>query len=81
MRFPDVGIHDIALFVLIPLVMAGQLVVSQQAMCDGVQGYTNMLVDYTKTTCVPVDSSSDTFTLLVLSNEPILSIKDQRRPG
>jgi hypothetical protein len=79
MCFPDVGIHYIALFVLIPFVMAGQLVVSQQAICDGVQGYANMLVDYTKTTCVPVDSSSDTFTFLVLSSEPILSIKDQAK--
>jgi hypothetical protein len=72
------GIHYIALFVLIPFLMAGQLVVSQQAICDGVQSYVNMLVDYTKTTCVPADASSDTFTFLVLSSEPIFSVKDSK---
>jgi hypothetical protein len=78
-RFADVGIHYIALLVLIPFLMAGQLVFSQQVICDGVQGYANMLVNYTKTTCVPTDSSSDTFTFLVLSSEPILSVKDQAK--
>ena len=76
-RFADVGIHYIALFVLIPFLMAGQqLAASRQAICDGVQGYANMLVDYTKTACVPTDSSGDTFTFLVLSSEPILAVKD-----
>jgi hypothetical protein len=78
-RFADVGIRYIALLVLIPFLMAGQLVFSQQVICDGVQGYANMLVNYTKTTCVPTDSSSDTFTFLVLSSEPILSVKDQAK--
>ena len=73
------GMHYIALFVLIPFLMAGQLVVSQQVICDGVQSYVNMLVDYTKTTCVPTDGSSDTFTFLVQSSEPIFSVKEEKK--
>ena len=49
-------------------------VVSQHAICDEVH-YVNMLVDYTKTTCIPVGASNDTFNFLVLSNEPIFSVK------
>ena len=43
------------------------------------QSYVNMLVDYTKTGCVPADTGSDTFTFLVRSSEPIFSVKDQKK--
>ena len=68
-----------ALFVLIPFLMAGQFVVNREAICDGVQRYVNMLIDYTKTACVPADASSDTFTFMVLSSEPIFSVKVEKR--
>jgi len=38
-----------------------------------------MLVDYTKTTCIPADVSDDTLTFLVLSSEPIFSVKDSKK--
>jgi hypothetical protein len=38
-----------------------------------------MLVDHTKTMCIPVDASSDTFAFLVLSSEPIFSVKDSKK--
>ena len=50
-----------ALFALIPFLLAGKPAISQQTICDEVQNYVNMLVDHTKTTCIPVDASSDTF--------------------
>jgi hypothetical protein len=68
-----------ALFILTPFLLAGQLVVNRQAICDEVQGYVNMLVDYTKTTCIPAGASADEFTFLVLSSEPIFSIKDSKK--
>ena len=68
-----------ALFVLTMFLVAGHLVVNPQAICDGVQGYVNMLVDYTKTTCIPADASDDTFNFLVLSSEPIFSVKDSKK--
>ena len=68
-----------ALFALTLFLIAGQLVVNPQAICDGVQGYVNMLVDYTKTTCIPADASDDTFNFLVLSSEPIFSVKDSKK--
>jgi hypothetical protein len=68
-----------ALFVLTLFLVAGHLVVSPQAICDGVQGYVNMLVDYTKTTCIPADASDDTSNFLVLSSEPIFSVKDSKK--
>jgi hypothetical protein len=44
-----------------------------------VQSYVNMLVDYTKTACVPTDTTSDTFTFLVRSSKPIFSVKDEKK--
>jgi hypothetical protein len=38
-----------------------------------------MLVDYTRTACVPTDTSIDTFTFLVRSSEPIFSVKDEKK--
>jgi hypothetical protein len=46
---------------LIPFLLAGKPTISQQTICDEVQNYVNILVDHTKTTCIPVDASSDTF--------------------
>src|SRR6476646_4963392 len=71
-------LYAAALFALIPFLMAGQLVVNRQAICDGVQSYVNLLIEYTKTACVPADVSSDTFTFTVLSSEPIFSLKDEK---
>ncbi|MGC2341128.1 MAG: hypothetical protein WA453_06050 [Methyloceanibacter sp.] len=68
-----------ALFALIPFLLAGKPAISQQTICDEVQNYVNMLVDHTKTTCIPVDASSDTFAFLVLSSEPIFSVKDSKK--
>jgi hypothetical protein len=68
-----------ALFALLPFLIAGTPVVSQQAICDAVQSYVNMLVDYTRTACVPTDTSSDTFTFLVRSSKPIFSVKDKKK--
>jgi hypothetical protein len=79
-RLSDISIpRSAALFVSTLFLIAGQLVVNPQAICDGVQGYVNMLVDYTKTTCIPADVSDDTFTLLVLASEPIFSVKDSKK--
>ena len=52
---------------------AAKPIISQQTICDAVQSYVKVLVDYTKTTCTPVDASSDTFAFLVLSSQPIFS--------
>ena len=68
-----------ALFALIPFLLAGKPAISQQTICDEVQSYVNMMVDHTKTTCIPVDASSDTFAFLVLSSEPIFSVKDSKK--
>jgi hypothetical protein len=79
-RLSDISIpRSAALFVLTPFLIAGKLVVNPQAICDGVQGYVNMLVDYTKTTCIPADVSDDTLTFLVLSSEPIFSVKGSKK--
>ena len=43
------------------------------------QSYVNMLVDYTKTGCVPMHTSSDVFTFLVQSSEPIFSNKEEKK--
>ena len=51
----------------------------QSASDFGVQGYVNVLVDCTKTTCIPADVSDDTLTFLVLSSEPIFSDKEKVR--
>jgi hypothetical protein len=67
------------LFALLLFLVAGKPTVSQQAICDAVQSYLNMLVDYTKTGCVPTDTSSDTFTFLVRSSEPIFSNKEEKK--
>jgi len=78
-HLPTRMLRAAALFALIPFLVAGKPVVSQQAICDEVQSYVNMFVDYTKTTCAPTDANSDTFTFLVLSSEPIFSIKDEKK--
>ena len=78
-HLPTRMLRAAALFALIPFLVAGKPVVSQQAICDEVQSYVNMFVDYTKTTCAPTNASSDTFTFLVLSSEPIFSIKDEKK--
>jgi hypothetical protein len=80
-RLGDISIpRCAALLVLTLFLIAGQLVVNRQAICDEVQGYVNMLVDYTKTTCIPAGASANEFTFLVLSSEPIFSIKDSKKP-
>ena len=78
-RLIHVGIPHAALLFVTPFLVAGQLVISRQSVCDAVQSYVNMFVDYTKTTCAPTNASSDTFTFLVLSSEPIFSIKDEKK--
>jgi len=78
-RLIHVGIPHAALLFVTPFLVAGQLVISRQSVCDAVQSYVNMLVDYTKTGCVPADTGSDTFTFLVRSSEPIFSVKDQKK--
>src|SRR5215831_13528166 len=40
-----------ALLAVIPFLVAGKPVVSQQTICDVVQSYVNTLVDYTRTAC------------------------------
>ena len=73
MRLTTTSIGHAALLVLIPLLVAAKPIISQQTICDAVQSYVKVLVDYTKTTCTPVDASSDTFAFLVLSSQPIFS--------
>ena len=78
-HLPTRMLRAAALLALIPYLVAGKPVVSQQAICDEVQSYVNMFVDYTKTTCAPTGTSNNTFTFLVLSSEPIFSIRDEKK--
>ena len=57
-----------------------QPVVDEQAICDEVQSYVNMLVDYTRTACTPAGASDGTLSFVVLSSEPILSVEATKKP-
>jgi hypothetical protein len=57
-----------------------QPVLDEQAICTEVQGYVNMLVDYTKTACSPAGASEGPFSFVVLSSEPIFSVEATRKP-
>jgi hypothetical protein len=69
-----------ALLLLSPLSPVAHPVVDEQAICDQVQSYVNMLVDYTRTACTPLGAGDGTFSFVVLSSEPIFSAETTKNP-
>jgi hypothetical protein len=64
----------------IALSPVAQPILDEQAICTEIQGYVNLLVDYTKTACSPAGGSEGAFSFVVLSSEPIFSVEATRKP-